>query len=450
MSTHESEIFTCSFEKCGEDQETRQFLLRIHYEGEETFSGFFELVPPLEAEPAGRKSIALTDMKKGTEMSVPMRFRFRTGGCQNFYGWVRGRKNLCVWTFPVRLGGSGWYSGDTHTHSTYSDGTSTLSENRRSMMEKGHSFLISTDHNTMDQESEIESYRMQDVKNGFLHLASWEFTTPYGHALAYGVHDPEDVSRIRERGNTALWQSFIDDMNGRGGNIYLAHPYEAPKYEYGEGVMEALTGYNGIEVWNGLHHHALSYQNRKAFELWDRLIIDGNRHIYGNAVSDAHTACRQGDPYIKGVLPCLDRDAVLQMLKSGRYFGSNGPEIRFDINGASFGEICRVNKGSLLHISLSVMDPLGELEEVLVIKGQRQDRRPVAAKKKVYRVLDVFPAGEERTLLKREWYLPGDPGDYYRVEAVSAQSTAGWMSENHTEEKGYAYSNPVWIEEQPE
>ena len=169
-------------------------------------------------------------------------------------------------------------------------------------------------------------------------------------------------------------------------------------------------------------------------------------HLTGNAVSDAHTAVKQGDPYIKGYLNTLERDSIHEMLKSGRFFGSNGPEIRFSIQGTGIGESCRLDGKTLVHGRLAVFDPLGRLEEVILYRGMRQDKRDVPARKKIYKVFDVFPVGDGRTIWTKDWYFYAEPGDFYRIEAVSEQNLAGISGEKRTEEKGFAYTNPIWIE----
>lgn len=408
---------------------------------EETFC----LQTPLEARPFGLREIEIK-LGPGEHLELPMEFTFSCGGCHLFLGWVKGMQERYLWKWPVRLGGAGWYSGDTHTHSTYSDGKGSIRENRESMMEKGHSFLYSTDHNTLKQAEEIESFGESDRAMGFLHLAGWEFTTPYGHALSYGTKHPQDPSKISERGKTEEWQSFVDERNQEGGIVFLAHPYEAPRYEFGEPVLDEIRGIAGIEVWNGYNHHGLAYQNRKAFARWDELNVSRNLHLTGNAVSDAHTAGKQGDPYIKGYLNTLNRDSIHEMLKSGRFFGSNGPEIRFSIQGAGLGETCRIGGKTLVHGRLVVFDPLGRLEEVILYRGMRQDKRDVPARKKIQKVLDVFSMGDGRTIWMKDWYFYAEPGDFYRVEAVSEQNLAGILGEKRVEEKGFAYTNPIWIE----
>ena len=433
----------------GQEQAARRIRAVLHLvnAGNEELSGTYCLQTPLEAQPFGKREICFGTLSAGETLELPMEFQFSSGGCHLFLGWLKGRETEYLWKWPVRLGGSGFYSGDTHTHSLYSDGKGTLSENRDAMFEKGHSFLYSTDHNTIKQAEEIKTFEEEDRKRGFLHLTGWEFTTKFGHSIAYGTKIPQDPLQITERGDAGAWQEYIDGRNREKGIVYLCHPYEAPIYEFGEAVLDSVRDIAGIEVWNGYNHHALAYQNRKAFAKWDELNVSRGLKLSGNAVSDAHTSKKQGDPYIKGILSELAEAEIHRMLKSGAFFGSNGPEIRFTINDAGIGEDCRISGKTLVHGRLTVFDPLGQLEEIILYRGMRQDRTETLARKKIRKILDVFPVGEERTVWIKDWYFYAEPGDFYRAEVISGQNLAGFNGSERTEEKGFAYTNPIWMEE---
>ena len=89
----------------------------------------------------------------------------------------------------------------------------------------------------------------------------------------------------------------------------------------------------------------------------------------------------------------------------------------------------------------------GQLEEIILYRGMRQDRTETLARKKIRKILDVFPVGEERTVWIKDWYFYAEPGDFYRAEVISGQNLAGFNGSERTEEKGFAYTNPIWMEE---
>ena len=416
------------------------FHLKLHNYSKQGISAVFCFQPPLGVEPCGRRDIWLDCLPSEQTAEIPLLYTFNQGGRHQFWGWIKGKQDAALWKESVFLSGSGFYSGDTHTHSTYSDGKGMLAENRDSMLDKGHSFLYSTDHNTMGHEKDILDYSRRDEAKSFLHIAGWEFTSQYGHALAYGVLNPSDPKRISRRGGLAEWQDFVDEMQGYGGNVFLAHPYEAPEYEFGDEILHNIQRIIGLEVWNGYNHHALDDQNQKAFRLWDRLNMAGKGRYIGNAVSDAHTVLKHGTPFIKGYLAELNTHEVHNMLKQGSFFGSNGPEIAFFIDNKGMGDVCVVAQRKMVFAQIRVFDPLGGLERIALLCGK-------IGGKSIQEVFHVLPDGEaERTLWVKDWYFHVEPGEFYRLEAVSKMGVASYNKELKTQEKGFAFSNPIWVE----
>ncbi|MCL1853425.1 MAG: CehA/McbA family metallohydrolase [Peptococcaceae bacterium] len=373
-------------------------------------------------------------------MEIPLSYTFSLGGRHQFCGWIEGQQAATLWKDTVFLSGAGFYSGDTHTHSKYSDGKGTPAENRFSMIKKGHSFLYSTDHNTLEHRQEILDFHKQDEAKSFLHIAGYEFTSQYGHALAYGAANTADPNRIRQPRDLARWQDFVHDTQKQGGFVFLAHPYEAPEYEFGDDVLSGLDGITGIEVWNNFNYHAIDSPNRQAFLMWDKLNMAGKGRYIGNAVSDAHYASGQGNPFIKGYLTQLSTEEVHLMLKRGRFFGSNGPEIVFSMDGKGIGDTCRLAQPAMVHAQLKVFDPLGRLEGITLLRGTIHGH-------KMQEVLHATPQGEaERTLWEKDWYFYVTPGEFYRIEVLSEMGIAALSRESEKQKKGFAFSNPIWVE----
>ena len=84
-----------------------------------------------------------------------------------------------------------------------------------------------------------------------------------------------------------------------------------------------------------------------------------------------------------------------------------------------------------------VFDPLGRLEEVILYRGMRQDKRDVPARKKIYKVFDVFPVGDGRTIWTKDWYfycllytsLAGRSGSVWTVGILEGSSAAAMTEE---------------------
>lgn len=402
---------------------------------------------PMHSEPFCFSEIIINNLKKDEIQRLDLMYKFESGGRYVFYIWEKGSKLQTLKSAVVNMKGAGVYSGNTHSHSTYSDGKSTLEENRKAMMECGHSFIYATDHNTTAHYAELEEYEKKGIDENFLHIPGWEFTTKYGHSIAYGSNETVDVAKIPERNNLKAWQEFVNEMNATNAIVYMAHPYEAPRYEFGDNVLCGIKGIVGVEAWNGYNYHALAYQNRKSFEIWDSFNRRGDRHYYGNAVSDAHTRNGQSSPYIKGYMNTLSKQAVEAMLKEGTYIGSNGPEIEFSLGDAGIGETCRIHSGEFQKIlmKINVFDPLGEIEMVNVYRGFVDGEYTVKPNTK--KIFEFYPIGElEKRNFVKNLYVDVTAGEFYRVEVVTSVGVVAYIADVKRLEKGFAFTNPIWID----
>lgn len=433
-----------------ECREPHRFELEVTNVSDESVSGIICFQPPAFVEPFKYFEVQLDGLDAGEAKTIPLQYEFPFGGRYVFYFWEKQAQLTTLAKQSFFLSGPGVYSGDTHNHSDYSDGKSTLQENRESMLAKGHSFLYSTDHNTLAHEDEILAYGKTEESRTFLHATGWEYTTKFGHALAYGTKQVYDSYLITEHDNPALWQDFIDDTNEKGGFVYLAHPFEAARYEFGEQVLENVRGFAGIEVWNGFNHHALSYENRKAFDLWDELNKRGEAHYMGNAVSDAHSKEKQGNPFIKGHLEELTEERMLEMVKSGRFYGSNGPEIQFSIGDAETGGTLLIEgEKQMAKFQLEVFDPAGAIEQVVLYKATLNSKsRHTGKRNKTVKAMEIHVAGEaDKRHCSIERYMEVRDGEFYRVEVITAFGIVAYDLEKVEQDKGFAYTNPIWIEQ---
>lgn len=427
----------------------KEVVLRLVITGtcDEAENGVVCVQPPKYAEPFCYSEVSVKNLKKDETQTLDLTYKFIYGGRYVFYTWEKDSKLHTLQSTVVSIKGAGVYSGNTHSHSTYSDGKSTLEENRNAMMECGHSFIYATDHNTTAHFDELLAYQEKGVTENFLHIPGWEFTTKYGHSIAYGSTETVDVAMISERNNLEAWQGFVDEMNEKKAIVYLAHPHEAPCYEFGDDVLSGIKGVAGVEVWNGYNYHALAYQNRKNFEVWDSFNRRGDKHYPGNSVSDAHTRSGQSSPYIKGFMVELSKQAVEEMLEKGTYIGSNGPEIEFSLGDARIGETCKIKKGESQKVllKLDAFDPLGDIEAVTVYRGFVDGEYTIKPNtKKIY---EFYPIGEtEKRNFVKNLYVDVRIGEFYRVEVITSVGVVAYMADANRLEKGFAFTNPIWVD----
>lgn len=207
-----------------------------------------------------------------------------------------------------------------HIHTRYSDGYGTHSDIAQSALRSGLDALIITDHNVWVDGvegyyrgdgkqvlvivgEEIHDQARQPQKNHLLVLGARKELAP----LAY---DP---------------QHLINEVANAGGLSFIAHPFDPPAPAVGEGdiswVNWEVTGYTGIELWNGfsefksllkskLHAIYYAYQPKRVarsphpntLKRWDELLAQ-SRRVVAVGGSDAHAVPARLGPLHRILFP---------------------------------------------------------------------------------------------------------------------------------------------------
>ncbi|MFC1734294.1 carboxypeptidase regulatory-like domain-containing protein, partial [candidate division KSB1 bacterium] len=121
----------------------------------------------------------------------------------------------------IFVNAGGWFAGDNHMHTTYSDGIGSVADNVASAYQKGLSWVTITDHNTINQANDVNT---ENAKyDDFLVMFGEEVTTSPSHFLAYNITQlsPWNTSQY-------TYQQLIDSVlfqNNGNGIVYIAHPY---------------------------------------------------------------------------------------------------------------------------------------------------------------------------------------------------------------------------------
>ncbi len=205
-----------------------------------------------------------------------------------------------------------WFRANFHTHTTLSDGDSSLEERCRQYREEGYHVLAVTDHErTSDTDglnddgflviSGMETHP-PDPSGGLYHLVC--LNVPHGFTLA-DVEDPlERIRRVRETG----------------GEVVIAHPYWCG---HTLADLMPLEGAVAVEVYN-----ATCSKIGKAYSSvhWDDLLAAG-RLLPAVAVDDVHRGrdIFMGWTWLK--METLSVESVLDALRTGCFYSSCGPEI---------------------------------------------------------------------------------------------------------------------------
>ena len=206
-----------------------------------------------------------------------------------------------------------WYKGNSHIHSTASDGGKTPTELAQMYADAGYHFLFRTDHWVSSHvEAEAEEYPLLWLDgielDGFDHGGS-----PY-HAICLGTF----TGITHEMGFVAA----LEAARAQDGLLILAHPHWM-----GNSLEDALRwGFHGVEIYN----HVCRWLNGKGdgTVYWNTM-LERFPSTLAFAVDDAHI--RPEHPgwnggWIMVNAPNLSRQAIQAAIRAGNFYSTCGPE----------------------------------------------------------------------------------------------------------------------------
>ncbi len=206
-----------------------------------------------------------------------------------------------------------WFKCNLHTHTTTSDGDSSLEQRVKQYREKGYSILAVTDHEKTNDVSPfcdkdflvlsgMETHPICSDQNDLFHFVC--LNVPHGFSI------PDDMDA----------NSRIKLVKRAGGEVIFAHPYWC-----GQNVnhLFSVKGYIGIEVYN-----ATCTKIGKAYSSvqWDDM-LDNGRFLPAVASDDVHTGrdIFMGWTMIKA--KDLSVKSIMNALRTGCFYASCGPII---------------------------------------------------------------------------------------------------------------------------
>ncbi|MCX5734214.1 MAG: CehA/McbA family metallohydrolase [candidate division NC10 bacterium] len=267
-----------------------------------------------------------------------------------------------------------WFRGNTHTHSTLSDGEWPLEQVVAYYRDRGYAFLAMTDHDVF---TDLAPFSTPD----FVGLAADEVTVRgRDHIVGLRLHGVvEPFSNDHQR--------TLDAIAAQGGLAILAHP------NWSWLTVEqclAWQGYQAIEILNGVCNY-LEY-NGYALSWWDQLLRRGVR-VWGVAADDAHRIPYQGaKAWIMVNAEALTAEGIVCNIRSGNFYASTGPTFqRFEVDAGTIKAWCSP--------AVEVRFMTGAVNPALRLRG------------------DALTEAE---------YTPRPGEAYVRIEVVDAQMQTAW------------------------
>jgi len=228
--------------------------------------------------------------------------------------------------------GCSWFKGNTHTHTTESDGDSSPEYVAQWYKDHGYDFLILSDHNTLTDPQTLAHL----LDDGFLLIPGEELTSSFEdravHVNALNIHEV-----VAPRQGTTLVgtiQGNVDAARENAGVPHINHPNYV--WSMGPDDLAQVEDYRLLEIFNG--HPSVHNQGGGGFpgmeEVWDILLTRGKR-IFGIAVDDAHhfqgefspARVNPGRGWVVVKAPDLSAAGLMEAMEEGRFYASTGVEL---------------------------------------------------------------------------------------------------------------------------
>ncbi|MGD8279305.1 MAG: CehA/McbA family metallohydrolase [Gemmatimonadota bacterium] len=233
---------------------------------------------------------------------------------------------------PRGYTGLRWFKGNTHAHTTESDGDSAPEVVARWYRDHGYHFLVLSDHNVF---TDPERFRAL-VDSAFILIGGEEVTSSFESTPVHvnGLDIRHVIAPRRDSTLAGTIQANVDAVREERGVPHINHP----NFGWAFGTRELLQVRNDrlLEIWNGhpTVHNEGGGGSPSVEAVWDDLLTAGKR-IYGIAVDDAHhfrgefsrNRANPGRGWIVVRAAALDARELMRSLEDGLFYASTGVEL---------------------------------------------------------------------------------------------------------------------------
>lgn len=230
-----------------------------------------------------------------------------------------------------------WYRGNTHCHTTTSDGEVTPAERVEGYRQAGYDFLVLTDHGKVNDLKGFHGHGILVINGAELHPKN-----PFGgdayHIVAVNIQENIPFQEMTP-------QEVLDAVKKQGGESIMAHPHWLG---YTMDDYRELSGYMAMEVFN----ETCWQQNGagESGETWDQH-LDRLGAVWGVAADDAHGVDR--DTYKAWVMvraEALTVEAILDAMRRGAFYSTQGPTLKDITVGGGANPIIEVQSSPVRSI----------------------------------------------------------------------------------------------------
>ena len=225
-----------------------------------------------------------------------------------------------------------WFKGNTHAHTTESDGDSPPEIVARWYKEHGYDFLVLSDHNVFTDPATLAHL----VDSTFLLVPGEEVSSSFEDAPVHvnGLNIPGVIEARTAATLVATIQANVDAVRDVEGVPHINHPNF--RWSFGAEELAQIERDRLFEIWNGhpTVHNEGGGGAPSVEEIWD-ILLTGGKRIYGIAVDDAHhfqgefapDRVNPGRGWVAVRAPALDARALMEALEAGSFYASTGVEL---------------------------------------------------------------------------------------------------------------------------
>ncbi|MGH7494653.1 MAG: PHP domain-containing protein [bacterium] len=228
--------------------------------------------------------------------------------------------------------GMRWFKGNTHTHTTMSDGDSPPEVVARWYKDHGYQFLVLSDHNVLVDPASLAA--LQD--SAFLLIPGEEVSARFENKPVHvnGLNLPQAVPPQSDSTLAGTIQKNVDAVRGVNGVPHINHPNF--RWAFHQRELLQIRHDKLLEIFNG--HPLVNNLGGGGWpgmeQVWDHLLSAGKR-IYGIAVDDAHhfqgefapERSNPGRGWVVVKARALEALEIVNNLEAGLFYASTGVEL---------------------------------------------------------------------------------------------------------------------------
>ena len=218
------------------------------------------------------------------------------------------------WANPYANRTGKWLKGNLHTHTSPASGCGkvTLERTLELYADSGYDFLSITDHMTLTPASHPDMVLLPGIE--------WNNPEGGGHTCIVSC----DGGILVPHTKTGSQMELLSDLSVKGALSIVNHPDWLLRPHYRREELEALSGYEGLEIFNGACQWAPG--SHLSTDKWDYVLTKGKR-VLGFASDDFHSERHVGQGWIMVRAEAKTPESVMAALKSGNFYASSGVEL---------------------------------------------------------------------------------------------------------------------------